>query len=132
MQEEEDESLPLGSGFVYEDETLHELMNDVLGTRRVEVGLIKASMLGETVNVNGQVWKVRGDIKKQDIGLEENESDFEDFLEIRLRCGNAEFESLPKRFRSNYEVRAGNRASPRLKPARKEVPEESKQVHHFS
>ena len=33
------------------------------------------------------------DIKKQDIGLEENESDFEDFLEIGLRRGNAEFES---------------------------------------
>ena len=64
IQEEEDESVPLGSGFVYDDETLNELMNDVLGTRRVEVGLTKASMLGETVNENGQVWKVRGDIKK--------------------------------------------------------------------
>ena len=65
------------------------------------------------------------------IGLEENESDFEDFLEIGLRCGNAEFESLPKRFRYNYEVRAGTRALSRLTPARKEFIEESKRVHHF-
>ena len=51
---EEDERASLGSGFIYDDATLTELMNDVLGARRDEINHKKDNLNGNTTIVAGQ------------------------------------------------------------------------------
>ena len=127
---EEDERAPLGSGFIYDDATLTELMNDVLGARRDEMNGRKNNLIGNSTVVAGQQWTVRGDILPADIGLQDDEMEDDDFLEIGLR-GLIEFDSLPKRSRSNVEVQAGNRASPRHTPLPKVAIDEGKRIHNY-
>ena len=130
IEHEEDERAPLGSGFIYDDATLTELMNDVLGARRDEMNRQKNNLIGNTTVVAGQQWTVRGDILPRDIGIEDDEIEEDDFLEIGLR-GLVQFDSLPKRSRSNVEVKAGNRASPRHTPLPKVAIDEGKRIHNF-
>ena len=107
-------------------------MNDLLGARRDETNRSKSNLIGNSVNIAGQEWTVRGDILPDDIGLEDDQTEAADFLEIGLR-GLIEFESLPKRSRSNIEVQAGTRASPRHTPLPKVEIDEGKRirVHNF-
>ena len=105
-------------------------MNDLLGARRDETNRSKNNLIGNSINIAGQEWTVRGDILPADIGLEDDETEAGDFLEIGLR-GLIEFESLPKRSRSNIEVQAGTRASPRHTPLPKVEIDEGKRIHKF-
>jgi hypothetical protein len=47
-QNEDDDRAPMGSGFIYDDETLKELMNDLLGARRDETNRRKNSLIGNS------------------------------------------------------------------------------------
>jgi hypothetical protein len=105
-------------------------MNDVLGARRDEMNGRKHNLIGNSTVVAGQQWTVRGDILPADIGLQDDEMEDDDFLEIGLR-GLIEFDSLPKRSRSNVEVQAGNRASPRHTPLPKVAIDEGKRIHNY-
>ena len=106
----EDERPPIGSGYVYDDQVLNELLSDRYGTRRAEIEVIKNNMVGETVNVGGRIWTVREDIKDDD----ENHSEF---AECGLRSDNLLLRCLPKRFCTRTETMAGRRASPRIAKA---------------
>jgi hypothetical protein len=90
----------------------------------------KSDLNGNTTVVAGQLWTVRGDILPSNIGLEVDETEDDDFLEIGLR-GLIQYDSLPKRSRSNVEVQAGNRASPRHTPLPKVAIDEGKRIHNF-
>ena len=125
--EEEEIHPAVGSGYIYDDETLRELMADRHGEQRNNIEGKKAEMIGQTVSVTGQVWSVTGDILPQDIGIEFPEEDLEDFAEIGIRCETA----LPRRFRTNNEVNAGNRASPRNTPLKRVDLGEDETIHNF-
>jgi hypothetical protein len=125
--EEEETRPPVGSGFYCDDQTLNEIMSDRYVFERAAVDDKKLEMIGQTVTVSGQIWTVTGDVKPEDIGIEFPEEDLEDFAEIGIRCDNA----LPKRFRSNNEIHAGNRASPRNTPLKRVDLGEEDTMHNF-
>ena len=117
----------VGSGYIYDDETLREILADRHGEQRSIVDGKKLDMIGETVSVTGQIWSVTGDILPQDIGIEFPEEDLEDFAEVGIRCNTA----LPRRFRTNHEIHAGNRSSPRNTPLKRVDLGEEETIHNF-
>ena len=121
LETEEDDAIPIGSGFVFEDEFLNELMNDRFGQKRIETEAKKRDLVGTSVNVTGVCWTAREDIEDLDF-------DRDDFLEVGIRSDNLDFDSLPKRLRTQTEVLAGERASPRV-PKEKGVRDESRAIH---
>ena len=48
----------VGSGYIYDDETLREILADRHGEQRTIIEGKKLEMMGETVSVTGQVWSV--------------------------------------------------------------------------
>ena len=125
--EEEEMRAAMGGGFIYDDATLTELMNDIHGSQRVVIEAEKTLMIGNTVTVAGQLWSVRGDIEPEDIGIEYPNEEHEEFAELGLRSEAA----LPRRCRSNNEVNAGIRASPRNTPVKRVEPGENETIHNF-
>ena len=125
--EEEEMRAAMGGGFIYDDATLTELMNDIHGSQRVGIEAEKTLMIGNTVTVAGQLWSVRGDIEPEDIGIEYPNEEHEEFAELGLRSEAA----LPRRCRSNNEVNAGIRASPRNTPVKRVEPGENETIHNF-
>ena len=121
---EEDEAVPVGSDFLYEDEAIEDLINDKYGHLRIETEQRKQELMCTTTSVSGQIWTVRQDIP--DYGDQD-----EDFLELGFRSPDAHIDSLPKRCRSKSEMMLGTRASPRLTPAKRGVSarDESSQIH---
>ena len=49
LETEEDDAIPIGSGFVFEDEFLNKLMNDRFGQKRIETEAIKRELVGTSV-----------------------------------------------------------------------------------
>ena len=107
----EDEEVPVGAGFEYDDEVINELMNDRFGAKRAEVKAKKLDLIGTSTSVAGQVWVIRGDIQ-------DDTTQFEEFIELGLRSNDIDAECLPKRFRSRPEITLGTRSSPRVAAAR--------------
>ena len=104
-----DDDVSTGSGFVYDDHVLEEILSDRFGTQRAETQMEKNGLVGTSTEVAGQRWTVRGDIPEDDLP-------YEDFIELGLRSNTLDLDSLPKRFRSRNEVLSGQRASPRISP----------------
>ena len=53
MEEQEDEVLPQGSNFLYDEGLMNDLLRDRFGTVRAQVNRKKVELIGETVNVRG-------------------------------------------------------------------------------
>ena len=106
----EDEHVPMGSGFVFDDNVITELLSDRFGVRRAETEAEIAELIGTSVDVAGQRWTVTGDIPQ---GVASNE----DFIEIGFR--SKDVDGLPRRFRNNAEINLGVRSSPRLTPSKR-------------
>ena len=107
LESTEDEDVPVGAGFVYDDTLIEDINRDRFGSQRQQVELQKAMLVGTSTTVGGQCWTVRGDIDP-DIGT------YDDFIELGYRSSNAAFDSLPKTLRSRDQILLGTRASPRL------------------
>ena len=109
-QTEEDDMPPVGSGYVYEDGVLNEVLSDRFGARRREIEQLKEQLVGQTVNVSGREWVVIHDIEEEDIEYTD-----EEFAETGLRSENyLDLNCLPKRHCTRGECEAGRRASPRV------------------
>ena len=121
----EDDAVSTGSGFIYDETRIQELNGDRYGQKRLEVEREKEELIGTSIVVSGQSWKVIGDVESDDIS-------FEDFLEQGVRSDTLDFESLPKRFRRNIEILRQHGRSPRRSP-RLNVGErdETKAIHHL-
>ena len=102
----EDDPIPQGSEFIYDQEALVEYQDDRHGQARIQTEQRKSLLIGSVTNVGGQAWVVR-----EDIPIDHTIT--EDFAEQGLRSNNADIDSLPKRFRSRDEFAFGIRASPR-------------------
>ena len=100
-----DDEVSTGSGFIYDDDILDDLLNDKFGLKRTETEQEKAELVGTSFVVAGQRWTVRTDIFNNHMN--------EEFLEMGLRSNTLDFACLPKRCRSQREVISGHRASPR-------------------
>ena len=122
---QEDEDVPVGSDFVYDDATINELFSDRYGVRRAETELKKSELLGTSTTVGGQVWTVRGDIESEGICTEE-------FLETGLRSNDINLNCLPLRLRTRGEILMGTRSSPRISPPKRQNQDEGIAINgHF-
>ena len=106
----EDEHVPMGSGFVFDDNVITELLSDRFGVMRAETEAEVAELIGTSVDVAGQRWTVTGDIPQ-------GAASSEDFIEIGFR--SKDVDGLPRRFRNNAEINLGVRSSPRLTPSKR-------------
>ena len=110
---EEDIEYSVGSGYIYDNEQIRDLLTDRFGGRRARVEVRKRELLNTTTAVgprnNPQVWKVVE-------GIPPGNSEFDEFLELGLRSNNLDFEALPLRLRTRAEISRGNRSSPRISP----------------
>ena len=115
---DEDDNVSTGSGFVYNELVLGELVSDRYVEKRLETERKKIQLLGETTTVSGQTWTVREDIPV-------DETINEEFVEVGLRSNTIEIDCLPKQIRCrDVIVGARNRRSPRLaSPKKKSVPD---------
>ena len=66
LEAESDEDVPVGGGFVYDDEVLREILNDRFGTSRSLIERQKRDLVGSFIVVSGQKWTVRGDVLEDD------------------------------------------------------------------
>ena len=107
LDSNDDDELPVGSGFVYDDAVISELLNDRYGVQRAETKRKKSELIGTSTTVAGQVWQVRGDIP-------ESHDTYDDFIELGLRSNDIDVGSLPKRFRTRSDLLLGFRSSPRF------------------
>ena len=106
MAEGDDEVAPQGSGFVYDEDFVNDLLQDRYGTLRAQTEQKKKDLIGTKTTVREQEWVVR-----DDIGVDETLN--QDFIEQGLRSNNIDCASLPKTMRSRVDVLRGVRASPR-------------------
>ena len=110
---EEDIEYSVGSGYIYDNEQIRDLLTDRFGGRRARVEVRKRELLNATTSVgprnNPQVWKVVE-------GIPPGNSEFNEFLELGLRSNTLDFEALPLRLRTRAEITRGNRSSPRISP----------------
>ena len=120
----EDDNVSVGSGIVYDDEVVAELLSDRFGKRRQEVEQEKQQLVGTTINVKEQSWKIIED-------MENIPQPFDEFEELGLRSNTVELDTLPRRMRSRAEVLAGKRASPRITPKGTKLRDEGKSINHF-
>ena len=55
LDSNDDDELPVGSGFVYDDAVISELLNDRYGVQRAETKRKKSELIGTSTTVAGQV-----------------------------------------------------------------------------
>ena len=91
---EEDIEYSVGSGYIYDNEQIRDLLTDRFGGRRARVEVRKRELLNTTTAVgprnNPQVWKVVE-------GIPPGNSEFDEFLELGLRSNTLDFDALPLR-----------------------------------
>ena len=121
-EDDEDHTLP---DYVYEDATLQELMSDRYLVRRREVQVEKLDLLGCTTVAHGNTWTVRTDVLPEDVGIDPDADDFEDFVELGVRSRYLSEENIgfPQTARMNNDVRVGRRTSPRNKKNKERMQE---------
>ena len=119
MVEAEDDVAPQGSGFVYDENIVNELLQDRYGTLRAQTEDKKKELIGTSTTVRGQEWVVRDDIGVDDIYNQ-------DFIEQGLRSNLIDCGTLPKKMRSRDECLRGVRASPRTPKVERN---ENKAIH---
>ena len=121
-EDDEDHTLP---DYVYEDDTLQELMSDRYLVRRREVQVEKLDLLGCTTVAHGNTWTVRTDVLPEDVGIDPDADDFEDFVELGVRSRYLSEENIgfPQTARMNNDVRVGRRTSPRNKKKKERMQE---------
>ena len=121
-EDDEDHTLP---DYVYEDATLQELMSDRYGVRRSEVDQEKLELLGSTTVAHGNTWTVRTDVLPEDVGIDPDADDIEDFVELGVRSKFLSEENVgfPQHARTNNDVRIGRRTSPRNKKKKERMNE---------
>ena len=117
----EDNAIPSGSGFIYDDEIINDMMNDRFGARRAATEHKKTEMIGTHFIISGQTWTVTKN-------MEVNETSHEEFMELGIRSNTLDFDALPNRFRTRTELERGKRASPRITPRRSAQRDESKAI----
>ena len=118
-----DDDVSNGSGFIYDDNVLEELLTGRFGTQRAEAQIEKDGLVGISTEVAGQRWTVRGDVPEDDVP-------YEGFIELGLRSNTLHLDSLPRRFRSRNEDLSGQRAFPRITPRQKSAKrDESRAIH---
>ena len=117
----EDNAIPSGSGFIYDDEIINDMMNDRFGARRVATEHKKTEMIGTHFNISGQRWTVTKN-------MEVDESLHEEFMELGIRSNTLDFDALPNRLRTRTELERGKRGSPRITPKWAAQRDESKAI----
>lgn len=122
IEENEDEDVSLGSGFIYDDEVITEIFSDRFGAQRARASSKKEQMIGKTTDVGGQVWTVRVDVP-------ENTRFYDEFIELGIRSNTVDYDCLPQRQRTRTEVLGGTRSSPRYTPKTLSKRDESKAIH---